>query len=273
MLDAKEEGVPAILNFQIGRTLSSVPQEDQEKIFKSSLKVSNEHGLNAQRSFISREARKLREKKGEKMRGRASEDRDRLFKISSRLRSVTSWLIDGKTVPEYNEFLKKIIGSMGAIDIDTLLKNLKDGLTIFALIQKEAEFRREKLLDDLGLSNRNKEESTPKVSKPKRKNGATRKKQHIEIKPPEVSSDDTSEEDGDRLVGNIILDPDPDSLEDDTVLPETPEPAMSNVSRKDLLLARRKLEEMKEARTMSTDPLSDDDSQPGAIRSNKGSRY
>ncbi len=148
MLNPGENDEPPLLAWGDAISLVVAPAERQKNILDEAM-VKFHDKPTLRRTYIARIAREYRKASGQKVRGRKSEDKDRLLKYVVQLVNLSERSAEGRRSGEHLVHVAEMLDSMGKIEVDMLLSNLKIGLTGFSSILKIVQERRDGLYASL----------------------------------------------------------------------------------------------------------------------------
>lgn len=149
MLDGDDEKEPE-LKWGDAISLATATPEEQIGILKRAKELfpNNPH---ARRTFISRTARSSRENRGEKVRGSASDDKERFLSYCKQLRGLGERASEGRSREENLTHMRKMLSGMRIFEIEQLLKDLQIGLAPFVPLYREGKAIRERKLEESDL--------------------------------------------------------------------------------------------------------------------------
>lgn len=140
MLDDDEEGEH--MNFQCGLALARAPRETQKQLLADAGPHFKRGGHAAGYAFIVRRAREIREARGEKVRGRASDEKAQFLGALGRFAKFGEQLRSGHRANEFRAHAQEIIARMAVVDVDLALADLSSGLTVITIIRELLEAKR-----------------------------------------------------------------------------------------------------------------------------------
>lgn len=133
------------LNFSIGCALARAPQDQQLVLLALAKSHKVRGGHTAMLQFITREGRSIREERGERVRGRASDDRTSLERMVRTLqRQANVFVADRKSIQQ-QAHVKGILSRLRTGEVDSLLSELKQALCVFEELRILLDKRREEL--------------------------------------------------------------------------------------------------------------------------------
>lgn len=106
----------------------------------------------ARRTFITQRGRKSREEKGEKVRGRGYDSRQRFLSYSNQLQKLAEKMAEGRKSQEHIVHIEGMLSKMSISDIERFVANIKAGLAGFTTLVQKAETARAVRLEMSGLS-------------------------------------------------------------------------------------------------------------------------
>ncbi len=142
MLDEDEKGDR--LNFNVGIALARAPTDVQKQLLLDAEPYFKKGGHAAGYRFIVQNSRKIRESRGEKIRGRSDTDMIRIGKTADRLRKLAEGLCGDLRSTEYVEWVESLLDKMCISEIDVMRNDIKLGIQIFSELLKILEIRKAK---------------------------------------------------------------------------------------------------------------------------------
>lgn len=130
------------LNFSVGTALARAPTDVQLKLLRDAEPYFKKGGHAAGYSFIVRKVREIRESRGEKVRGRGSDDRIRLVRTVERLRKLGDGLVGDRRTTEYRQWVESLLKEISLPEISIMLSEIKQGLWVFAELRNMCEARK-----------------------------------------------------------------------------------------------------------------------------------
>lgn len=130
------------LNLPIGMALARAPADVQLKLLRDAEPYFKRGGHAAGYHFIVRGARKIRESRGEKVRGRGSDDRIRLIRTVERLRKLGEGLSGDLRTTEFRQWLGSVLKEIPLPEINLMLTEIKQGFWAFAELRSICEARK-----------------------------------------------------------------------------------------------------------------------------------
>ncbi|MFA5841727.1 MAG: ParB N-terminal domain-containing protein [Candidatus Paceibacterota bacterium] len=144
MLDGTEsDDGDSRLNMQTALALARGPTEEQTDILERSRSVFEKRGYEAGLSFIVREVRKVREERGEKIRGRLHDAKRSFMRIAEGLQRLSDRFLGDRRSSAHREYVEANIRSLSPLEVDEMLGNMKDALITFGDLKKTLEAQRE----------------------------------------------------------------------------------------------------------------------------------
>lgn len=122
MLDEDDEGER--LNFSVGMALARAPADIQLEVLKQAQAKFKKGGHAAGYSFIVRKVREIREKRGEKLRGRASDEKMMLIRTVGRMARLADGLSGQRRSTQQKKHVQEIIEKMTVLEVDALLDQI-----------------------------------------------------------------------------------------------------------------------------------------------------
>lgn len=141
MLDEDEEGER--LNFSVGLALARAPQDVQNELLEEARSYFQRGGHKFGYSFIVRRAREIRLKRGEKIRGRASDEKAVFMKVSEKLFTLAMGFGGGRGPHDYREWIIFNLARMDIAEVDRMLQELKRSLEHFSQLEDMVQKKRE----------------------------------------------------------------------------------------------------------------------------------
>lgn len=129
MLDKDERGVR--LNFSIGMALARAPADVQKRLLCDAEPHFKKGGHAAGYRFIVWNARKIREARGEKVRGCSDTDTIRIKRTTDRLRRLAEGLYGELRTTEYVKWVESLLDKMLTSEIEAMRNNVKLGVQFF----------------------------------------------------------------------------------------------------------------------------------------------
>lgn len=150
MLDVKDDELR--LNFNSALSLSRVPADAQHELLEQgkSLRAKGGHALMFQ--FISRQARIIREHRGNPMRGRKpSDDKVILTRTVKGLYRLAVNFCGERRSTEHQRHVSGVLSHLSIIEVDSLLHELNESLIAFQGLKTLAQEHRDALYQKQGL--------------------------------------------------------------------------------------------------------------------------
>jgi len=129
MLDEDETGER--LNFAVATALARAPADVQEQLLLEAKPIFDKKGHAAGYSYIVRKAREIRKDRGEKIRGRGSDDKARFIKMGTWLRRYAEHFCGERHSSEHRLYIEDMIGKMSVCDVDEMLNDVRFSLQVF----------------------------------------------------------------------------------------------------------------------------------------------
>lgn len=142
MLDEDAEGDR--LNFNVGMALARAPTDVQKQLLHEAEPYFKKGGHAAGYRFIVRNTRRIRESRGEKVRGRSDTDMVRIIKTTDRMRRLAENLCGDLRSTEYTKWIESLLEKMSVFDIDIMRNDIKLGVQIFTELLNRLEVRKAK---------------------------------------------------------------------------------------------------------------------------------
>jgi hypothetical protein len=143
MLDGADDDEDNRLTMQTALALAKGPPEKQVDTLERSRSVFKKRGYEAGLSFIVREVRKMREERGENIRGRPHDAKRSFMRIAEGLQRLSDRFLGVRRSSAHREYVDSSIRSLSPIEVDEMLGNLKDALITFGDLKKALEAARE----------------------------------------------------------------------------------------------------------------------------------
>ena len=141
MLDEDEDGVR--LNFSAAVALARAPADTQLEILAESQERFEKGGHAAGYAYIVRRVREIRQGRGEKVRGRGSDEKAKLVRTVERFLGLANGICGERRSTEYKKFVEALLSKMSTIEVDGMLSNLKLGLQTFEGLLAMAQKKRD----------------------------------------------------------------------------------------------------------------------------------
>lgn len=141
MLDEDEEGER--LNFNVGLALARAPQDAQRALLEEARSHFQRGGHQSGYSFIVRKAREIRVERGEKVRGRAFDEKTAFMKIADRLLDLAAGFGGGRTGERYTEWIHTNLARMKVEEVDRMLSTLISVVDHFSQLKDMVNTRRD----------------------------------------------------------------------------------------------------------------------------------
>lgn len=146
MMDGDDEGNEPALKWGDGIALVTASKEEQVELLKKGREKFPDNPR-ARAVFMSREARMKRESRGEKVKGRNYEAKQRFLSYCKQLRSLGERATEGRGKGEVNTHINLMISAMGVIEIEQMMNDLRVGLFPFVPLYRLAKEAREAKLE------------------------------------------------------------------------------------------------------------------------------
>lgn len=133
------------LNFNIACALARAPEDQQLVLYSLAKPLKSRGGHGAMLQFITREGRSIREGRGERVRGRASDDRTALERLVRTLSRQAIVFLGDRKKDAHREYVNHLLSTMRTIEVDLLLLEIKQALMVFEDLKAALDARRDEL--------------------------------------------------------------------------------------------------------------------------------
>lgn len=140
MLDEDDDGNR--LNLPVAIALARAPSDVQSRLYEEA-RPYFARGHKAGYGFIVRRAREIRTKRGEKVRGRQKEEREKFMAIAEKLLGLAQNFGDGRGHGEYHEWILSCLSKMSIHEVDVMLSSLSAALNHFEQLKMFVQEKRD----------------------------------------------------------------------------------------------------------------------------------
>ncbi len=149
MMDSDDESEPT-LKWSDAIALVTASKEEQAELLKRG-RETFPNNPRARAVFISREARARREGRGEKVKGRNYEAKQRFLSYGKQLKSLAERATEGRTKEETLAHINQMVSAMGVVEIEEMMEDLRVGLFPFVPLFRIAREARESKMEASNL--------------------------------------------------------------------------------------------------------------------------
>lgn len=150
MLDEGEDGSEAKLKWGDAISLAPVEKGRQMSLLTEALAIFP-NDPQARRTYISNQSRSERAKNGEKVKGRAYDNRQRFINYQRQLRTIAARVAEGRERADNLAHMKKLVDGMRVTELEEMIRDLKYGLDPFVNLYRLAKSARDRKLEESDL--------------------------------------------------------------------------------------------------------------------------
>lgn len=149
MLDDDDDGER--LNFNIGKALALAPADTQRQVLADAAPSFEKGGHAAGYAFIVRKVREIRVSRGEKVRSRDSDEKNRFIGSAGRLKKFAELFRGDRRPTQYSEFIDSQLAKMSVVEVDLMLVDVNFSMNLFHELQKRLQTKRDANYAHLGV--------------------------------------------------------------------------------------------------------------------------